>query len=128
MSRSTYSRRAVLRAGALGAVALAAGGAAWPQEAEAEVTQETPLPQGRYTLDGDWMFGGVYAAGSEQPGYSEAGFQTVCLPHTVTPLSWGYWDPATWEQQWIYRKHISQAAVSGGRVFVDFQGVMTTAT
>jgi beta-galactosidase len=128
VSQPTFSRRAVLRAGALGAAALAAGSAAWPLEAEADVTQLTPLPQGRYTLDGEWLFGGVYAAGSEQPGYSEAGFQTVCVPHTVTPLSWGYWNPAAWEQLWIYRKHISQAAVSGGRVFVDFQGVMTSAT
>ncbi|MGH2909004.1 MAG: glycoside hydrolase family 2 TIM barrel-domain containing protein, partial [Solirubrobacteraceae bacterium] len=128
MSEPTFSRRTVLRAGALGAAALAAGAAAWPLEANADVTQETPLAQGRYTLDGDWLFGGVYAAGSEQPGYSDASFATVCLPHTVTSLSWGYWNPATWEQQWIYRKHISQAAVSGGRVFVDFQGVMTTAT
>jgi beta-galactosidase len=123
-----FSRRAVLRAGALGAAALAAGAAAWPLEAEADVTQEIPLPQGRYTLDGDWLFGGVYTAGSEQPGYSEAGFEPVCVPHTVTSLSWGYWDPASWQQQWIYRRHISQAAVSGGRVFVDFQGVMTSAT
>jgi beta-galactosidase len=128
VSQPTFSRRAVLRAGALGAAALAAGSAAWPLEAEADVTQETPLPQGRYTLDGEWLFGGVYAAGSEQPAYSEAGFQTVCVPHTVTALSWGEWNPATWEQRWIYRKHISQAAVSGGRVFVDFQGVMTSAT
>src|SRR5579875_1088682 len=128
VSEPTFSRRAFLRAGALGAAALAAGNVAWPLDAEADVTQETPLPQGRYTLDGDWLFGGVYAAGSEQPGYSEAGFQAICVPHTVTSLSWGYWDPATWEQEWIYRKHISQVAVSGGRVFVDFQGVMTTAT
>ncbi len=128
VSQPTFSRRAVLRAGALGAAALAAGSAAWPLDAEADVTQETPLAQGRYTLDGGWLFGGVYASGSEQPGYSEAGFAGVCLPHTVTSLSWGYWDPATWEEQWIYRKHISQAAVSGGRVFVDFQGVMTSAT
>ena len=128
MSQPTFSRRAVLRAGALGAAALAAGNVAWPLDAEADVTQETPLAQARYTLDGGWLFGGVYAPGSEQPGYPEAGFAAVCLPHTVTALSWGYWDPASWEQQWIYRKHISQAAVSGGRVFVDFQGVMTTAT
>jgi beta-galactosidase len=128
VSQPTFSRRAVLRAGALGAAALAAGNVAWPLDAEADVTQETPLAQGRYTLDAGWLFGGGYAAGSEQPGYSEAGFAAICVPHTVTPLSWGYWDPATWEDQWIYRKHISQAAVSGGRVFVDFQGVMTSAT
>jgi hypothetical protein len=101
VSQPTFSRRAVLRAGALGAAALAAGNVAWPLDAEADVTQETPLAQGRYTLDAGWLFGGGYAAGSEQPGYPESGFAAVCLPHTVTPLSWGYWDPASWEAQWI---------------------------
>jgi beta-galactosidase len=128
VTASTFSRRAVLRAGALSVAALAAGRAIAPLEAEADVTQDQPLPQGRYTLDADWLFGGVYAAGSEQPGYSEAGFSTVSLPHTVAGLSWGNWIPSSWESLWIYRKHINQAAVSGGRVFVDFQGVMTTAT
>jgi beta-galactosidase len=128
VTASTFSRRAVLRAGALSVAALATGRAIAPLEAEADVTQDQPLDQGRYTLDADWLFGGVYATGSEQAGYSEAGFSTVSLPHTVTGLSWGNWNPSSWESLWIYRKHINQAAVSGGRVFVDFQGVMTTAT
>ena len=126
----SYSRRAVLRAGALGAAALAAGAAVegvGPRTAEADVTQEQPLAQGSYSLNQQWRFGGVYVTGSEDPGYSEAGFATVALPHTVTALSWGGWNPAAWEQLWIYRKHIAQSAVSGGRVFVDFQGVMTSA-
>ena len=122
-----FSRRAVLRAGALGAAALAAGGALAPMEAEADVTEGAQLPQGVYSMDQGWLFGGVYATGAEQPGYSEAGFGAVTIPHTVTALSWGGWNSAAWEKLWIYRKHISSTAVSSGRVFVDFQGVMTTA-
>jgi beta-galactosidase len=124
----TFSRRAVLRAGAFGAAALAAGGALAPLEAEADVTEGSQLPQGVYAMNQGWLFGGVYATGAEQPGYSEAGFGAVTVPHTVTPLSWGAWNSAAWEKLWIYRKHISSTAVSSGRVFVDFQGVMTTAT
>jgi beta-galactosidase len=123
----TFSRRAVLRASALGAAAMAAGGAIAPIEAEADVTEGAQLPQGVYSMDQGWLFGGVYATGAERPGYSEVGFGAVTIPHTVTPLSWGAWNSAAWEKLWIYRKHISSTAVSGGRVFVDFQGVMTTA-
>jgi beta-galactosidase len=127
-SGHAVSRRAILRAGALGAAALAAGRLALPLEAEAGVTQLPPLAPGRYSLNQGWLFGGVYATGAEAPGYSENGFGPVVLPHTVTPLSWGNWDPSSWEKLWIYRRHIDQASVAGGRVFVDFAAVMTTAT
>lgn len=66
-------------------------------------------------------------SGAEEPGFSESAFETVTLPHALTPLSWGDWDPSTWEQVWIYRKHFDSSDAAGGRVFVDFQGVMTSA-
>lgn len=84
-----------------------------------------PSSPGTYPFNQDWLFGGPYVGGAEAPGYPEAGFEVVTLPHTVTPLSWGDWDHATWEKVWVYRKHISGPASS--RVFVDFQGVMTSA-
>ena len=46
----------------------------------------------------------------------------------MTARSWGDWDQISWERVWIYRKHINQSAVAGARVFVHFQGVMTSAT
>jgi beta-galactosidase len=124
------TRRAALRAGVLGTAALAAGAALRPRPdlAQAAVTPNQVPSQGTYGLNQGWLFGGVYATGSEAPGYSEAGFSTVALPHTVTGLSWGDWNPSTWEKLWIYRKHLSIASLTGGRVFVDFQGVMTSAT
>ena len=76
----------------------------------------------------DWLFGGPYVPGAEAPGYPERDFERVAVPHTVVPLSWGGWDPDAWEQVWIYRKHFDSSVVAGGRVFVDFQGVMTSAT
>ena len=127
-ARLTFSRRALLRASAVGAAALATGAAVPGIDAEADVTQDQPLAAGGYSLNQDWLFGGVYAPGAEQPGASESGDQAITLPHTVTPLSWSDWAPSTWEKVWIYRKHLSGAAVSGGRAFVDFQGVMTSAT
>ncbi len=50
------------------------------------------------------------------------------LPHTVVPLSWGEWNPSSWEQVWIYRKRFSIEPLSDARVFLDFDGVMTNAT
>ncbi len=44
------------------------------------------------------------------------------------PLSWGDWNPSSWEQLWIYRKRFRIEPLIDGRVFLDFDGVMTNAT
>ena len=121
------TRRAALQAGLVGAVALAYGADGNPAPARAAASADVSGPGGTYAFNQDWLFGGRYVTGSEAPGYSERGFANVTLPHTVTPLSWGDWDHSSWEQVWIYRKHINRSAVAGGRVFVDFQAVMGSA-
>ena len=134
------SRRDVLRAGLLGGAALALNSAA----ARAVDTNRIPPKATRaaakaahagkassgvtYDFSEGWRFGGVYVNGSQEPGYSDHRFARVTVPHTVVPLSWGGWVPDWWEQVWIYRKRFSGAKLSGGRVFLDFDGVMTDAT
>ncbi|HWF36057.1 MAG TPA: glycoside hydrolase family 2 TIM barrel-domain containing protein [Solirubrobacteraceae bacterium] len=81
-----------------------------------------------YDWGGGWRFGGPYLAGSEAPDFHGVGFAEVTVPHTVTGLSWGDWDPREWERTWVYRRHFDGAEAAGGRAFVDFQGVMTNAT
>jgi beta-galactosidase len=115
----------VLRAGLIGTVTVVAGVLHRSRTAPAATPVGVPGSPGSYPLNQDWLFGGTYVGGAEAPAYSEAGFAAVTLPHTVTPLSWGDWDHTTWEEVWVYRKHITGPAPS--RVFVDFQGVMTSA-
>jgi beta-galactosidase len=124
----TLTRRSALKAGLVGAAALAYGSGRPAAAAQAASSADAAGPSGSYAFNQDWLFGGPYVSGAEAPGYSESGFANVTLPHTVTPLSWGDWDHSEWEQVWIYRKHINRSAVADGRVFVDFQGVMTSAT
>jgi beta-galactosidase len=119
------SRRDLLRAGALGGASLTLT----PAAARAATTKKATASSGAtYDFNQGWRFGGVYGDGSQEPGYPDHRYPLITLPHTVTPLSWGDWNPATWERTWIYRKHFSGAALTGGRVFVDFDGVMTDAT
>ncbi len=123
---SSPSRRAVLRAGTLGgalASLTAAGCAAHGGPGAAPAS-----PQAAYDFNQGWLFGGRYVAGSADPGYDDSDFARITLPHTVTPLSWGNWEPASWEAVWIYRKHFGRPEGSGSRVFVDFDGVMVNAT
>jgi beta-galactosidase len=124
------SRREVLRAGVLGGAALAlrsapAGAAVARTKAKAP---RKPSSGATYNFNQGWRFGGAYVSGAQEPGYSDARFAHVTVPHTVTPLSWGNWNPAAWEQVWVYRKSFPGAKLTGGRVFVDFDGVLTDAT
>jgi beta-galactosidase len=127
-AQETLTRRAALQAGLVCAVGLAYGSDLGAAPARAAASADISGPSGTYAFNHDWLFGGLYVNGAEAPGYSESGFANVTLPHTVTPLSWGDWDHSLWEQVWIYRRHIDQSAVGGGRAFVDFQAVMTSAT
>jgi beta-galactosidase len=86
-----------------------------------------------FPLNANWLFGGQYAAGSESTLYDDSGFAPVVLPHTVTDLSWRNWDSSSWQQVWIYRRHFNSAQLlsahrPGNRIFVDFDGVMVSAT
>src|SRR5689334_8394599 len=111
----------------LGAAALSLDRLGFSGHAKAAPKAKGAIPAGVYGFNQGWLFGGVYKKGAERPRYADRRFARVTLPHTVAPLSWGDWDPRQWERVWIYRKHIHGAALSGGRSFVDFQGVMTNA-
>jgi beta-galactosidase len=75
-----------------------------------------------------WLFG-AYTDGCELPGFDDSALAPVTLPHTVAPLSWQDWDPASWERAWVYRKRFDAPPGHGGqRVFLDFAAAMTHAT
>jgi len=121
------SRRAILRAGALGGAAASLAAAGCSAARTGAGPGAAPLAR-TYGFNQGWLFGGRYVAGSAGPRYDDGGFARVTLPHTVTPLSWGNWDPASWDGVWIYRKHFSLPARGGTRAFVDFDGVLVNAT
>ena len=82
-----------------------------------------------FSLDRNWLFGGKLDAAALQPGFSDSPFTRVALPHCVTPLSWNNWDPASWENVWVYRRHFALPdGFSRQRVFLHFERVMATAS
>jgi beta-galactosidase len=130
LSRRRFMKAAVSGGGGLAVWSLLGGHAS-------AATSAGPSPSGAakgpaslvIPLNTGWLFGGISAQGSTQPGYNDSGFLPVTLPHVVTPLSWREWDPGTWEDVWIYRRHFGlPSGVHGMRAFVDFQGAMTSAT
>jgi len=93
-----------------------------------------PLPTNlNLSLNTNWLFGGQYMAGSESSFYDDSGFAPVMLPHIVSSLSWRDWNPSTWQQVWIYRRHFTGGPLissrrPGNRILVEFDGVMVNAT
>ncbi len=80
-------------------------------------------------LDGDWLFGGKMTQGAMEAAFADSAFNRVTVPHCVAPLSWRNWDPAAWEDVWIYRRHFSlPREFDGLRVFALFDRVMEGVT
>ena len=85
------------------------------------------------SLDNDWLFGGKLDPSAPDPRpldplFDDSHLAHVTMPHCVTPLSWQKWDPAEWQQIWLYRRHFKMPdELSSHRFFLHFDRVMTTA-
>ncbi|HET9075945.1 MAG TPA: glycoside hydrolase family 2 TIM barrel-domain containing protein [Acidimicrobiales bacterium] len=132
----SISRRQFLLASGAGAAVLATrsvlggqggppGPAGAPVHGASLASARGPAAEVR-SFDDGWLFG-PSSAGSTDPGFDDSDLLTVTLPHDVAVLSWREWDPAVWEQEWVYRKHFdAPAEVQGMRVFLDFDAALTS--
>ncbi|MCR6482499.1 beta-galactosidase [Amycolatopsis sp. OK19-0408] len=103
---------------------LAASGVALLGAAVAGSAGHAAAGPGTARLGDFWLFG-RYDDGCTEPGFDEIDLAPVQLPHCVTPLSWTGWDPASWQDRWIYRKHFT--GLANERFLARFDGVLTNA-
>lgn len=76
-----------------------------------------------FPLNHDWYFAGPIPPHhtNDTDALEQLEWVPVTLPHTVIPLSWRDWDPASWEQEWCYRLHFDVPANRHDhRWFLDF--------
>jgi beta-galactosidase len=119
MNKTGLSRRAFLRGGvaALAAPVLKSWGA--------DAAERRGATMRVVRLDGDWLFGGKMTQGAMEAEFADADWKRVSVPHCVAPLSWRNWDPAAWEDVWLYRRHFAlPREFDGLRVFAHFDRVM----
>lgn len=122
------SRRRLLQAGAVGLALTPVLGSRRSAAANPLERSRVQAAARTLSLNTDWRFGGVYVAGSAEPSFDDRRFARVTVPHTVTELSWRRWDPASWEREWIYRRHFDVPQdLAGLRLFVDFGAALTAA-
>ncbi|HEY7047193.1 MAG TPA: glycoside hydrolase family 2 TIM barrel-domain containing protein [Jatrophihabitantaceae bacterium] len=118
------SRRRFLQAGAAGLGTVVAWQLIDARPARAAVPASGPAAV-PIAFGTDWLFGPSVTGGTAAD-FDDSGLATVTLPHTVTPLSWREWDPASWERTWLYRRHFDAPPGSDGmRVFVEFHAALT---
>jgi beta-galactosidase len=95
----------------------------------AKLTSPAPQSPPTLSLDADWLFGGKYTSAALAPDFDDKAFTTVCLPHSVVPLSWQKWNPDSWQDVWVYRRHFTVPREwRGMRLFLHFDRVMAGAT
>lgn len=109
-SASRFSRRALWRTAAVVAALLAFPRSA-PATGSGAARQRFPLLRG-------------WSVRPSPAGRADA----VDLPHSPVQLPWRDWEPASWERSWHYEKTFAFHPQRGMRYFLDFDGVLTSAT
>jgi beta-galactosidase len=85
-------------------------------------------PRADVVLDGQWEFIRQDVSGAEAPGFDDAAWQTVTLPHTWNNMDGqdggnDYWRGVGW-----YRRHLTVDKRDGGKsLFLKFDGAATVA-
>ena len=99
----------------------------WGEQGQLVVGHSGPA-QRIVSLDRDWLFGGKGSAAALEPNFDDSKLPRVTLPHCSTSLSWQNWDPAAWEDVWIYRRHFAMPTdCKGSRCILHFDRVMAGA-
>lgn len=129
MREKTVSTVRVTRRAFLEGCAATAFAATPPVKTLAAATISTHATQRTVSLDAGWLFGGKLQPSAADPAFDDASFARINIPHTVTPLSWQNWDPASWQDAWIYRRHFTvPPELKTQRLFLHFDRVMAGAT
>lgn len=106
-----------LGVGVVGAAAIGVG-----------ILGDEPTASAGTPLGNEWLFG-PFVAGCTNADYNDEDLVPVTVPHCVAPLSWEGWDPASWEQRWIYRQYFdAPPGLRSGRAFVRFEGILSAAS
>jgi len=90
-----------------------------------------PVAGGRLILpmNRNWRFSRSAVADARTKDFDDSKFERVVVPHANIRLPWHSFDDKDYEFVSVYRRHFKlPAAARGRRVFVDFEGVMTSST
>lgn len=101
-----------------------------PRPVGAKPSDASMLPAASFPVDHGWLFGGkLQDRAALEPGFHGSALTPVTLPHCVAKLSWQNWDPAAWEDVWVYRRRLTiPRGLEAQRFLLHFDGVMVGVT
>jgi beta-galactosidase len=106
-------------------------GAALAPYALPETPQSSSTATGRLILpmNRKWRYSRAFVEGGHSKDFDDSKFDRVVIPHTNIPVPWHGFDEKTYEFVSLYRRRFKlPPEARGKRVFVDFEGVMTSST
>src|SRR3989440_885394 len=126
MKRKKLTRRRFIEAGSAGLIGLAS----LPKLTSFTFAQNpSALSRRVYPLNHNWLFSEKNLPNATQAGFSDATFKRVTIPHTNRMLPWHGFDDKEYEFVSVYRRHFRPPLeMQGRRVFIDFNGAMTSST
>ena len=79
----------------------------------------------KYNFNINWKYYQGDVTGAEEPSYDDTSWETVHLPHLFEHISYHF--SSIYRGIGWYRKHfLVEASHSGRKVYVEFEGAMTT--
>jgi beta-galactosidase len=101
-----------------------------PQLSMASPAQGSSTSQRRiFPLNHKWLYSDKNVPNGTARGFNDTSFARVTIPHTNKMLPWHGFDDKDYQFVSLYRRHFTlPAGLTGRRVFIDFDGVMTAAT
>ncbi len=82
-----------------------------------------------YPLNRRWLYSNQSLPDGTRPEFDDSQLTRVTIPHANRTLPWHSFDDHDYQFSSLYRRHVTvPKELADQRVFVDFGGVMTTAT
>lgn len=128
-NKSKIGRRGFLKTSAAGAAEIAL----LADRSEAALPIELPMPQSTsdrriIPLNDGWLFSEKVLPGATDAVHNDRGYKQVTIPHTNKLLPASGFDEKEYTFVSVYRRHFRlPAGLTGHRIFIDFEGVMTAA-
>lgn len=80
-------------------------------------------------INRNWLYSSEVVVGCTDKDFDDSAFERVTIPHANRTFPWHSFDDRGYQFVSVYRRHLTlPKELEGGRLFVDFEGVMTAAT
>ena len=119
----SLDRRTFVQAASACVAGIALDRELWARSPKAAERSRVILP-----LNQRWRYARDAGEAARARDFNDASFQAVVLPHSNVEFPWHEFDQKSYQFVSTYRREVRLPTFGSGRVFLDFEGVMTATT